>query len=217
MTIGNRAAACIVDTVSNAESGKSCAMPCDHGIVLGLRHGENRDTEPDLTDRATGAQIPYPHSGIEAAADGDRAPVQLADGHRPNRVGVAGERLTGRVPGAQIPYPHSGIEAAADGDRAPVQLADGHRPNRVGVAGGSGRSHYLHDTPITCLRKAMARPSPNALANSRTGSPVAANQAQLLLPIPAELRLGWWACPLKLSDRARRPDPNLVKISALAA
>jgi len=38
-----------------------------------------------------GVQVPHPHRRILAAADHDQAPVELADGHRPDPLGVAGK------------------------------------------------------------------------------------------------------------------------------
>jgi len=71
-------------------------MPCDHEMAIRDRHRYNPSVEPDHARFPSGAQIPHPHRGIEAAADHDQAPVQLPDGHRPNHVGVAAERIVKR-------------------------------------------------------------------------------------------------------------------------
>ena len=53
-----------------------------------------------------GGQVPHPHRRIPAAADHDRAAVQLTDGHRGDPAGVAGERVAERVTAAQVPHPN---------------------------------------------------------------------------------------------------------------
>src|SRR6478672_4797698 len=63
----------------------------------------------------------HPHRAINGPADHHRAAVQLADGHRRNLAGVAGERAADRVTGAQVAHPHRGIVATADHHRAAVQ------------------------------------------------------------------------------------------------
>jgi hypothetical protein len=77
----------------------------------------------------------HPHRLVVAAGDHHRAPVELRGGHRPDGVGVAGERGSDRLAGGQIPHPHRVVEAAGDRHRASVELRGRHRFHVARVAG----------------------------------------------------------------------------------
>lgn len=108
-----------------------------------------------FADPVTGGQIPHPHRRIPAAADHDRAPVQLADGHRRNPTGVAGAGFADLVTGGQIPHPQRRIGAAA---------------NRYRLTGDGLRFAIfytkVHDRLLHPLLAAGQPPAPQPLRNA---------------------------------------------------
>ena len=95
-----------------------------------------------MAELLSGGGVPQSHCAVVAGGGEDGASVgECAEGHRGDRVGVAGEGLAELLSGGGVPQSHCAVVAGGGEQGGPVgEGTEGHRGDRAGVAGEGHRA-----------------------------------------------------------------------------